>query len=453
MKCIALLTLLFANVAEAQSDDVCARLKRANNNTDVRAIDTRKFNIYEKVWSTDEQSNDKLKEMVIFKPVIRPGEYFISYTPRVDNKEKNWSNEQPAFGSTIARENECSNKALAEPDGFTCQLGIGVDDEDVSFVRPLCPDGYVSLSDFAVGVEKRCETGERIPDDLPESELPDKRIRCVDKNLTVITDLGNQFWTGKGGIMYYANHNSLEGFRMDLEGSRFAGETRRLSNLPAPVFKDLNEVLTLSNPTHVDQSMSFSVSRGITSTRTEENNVSTEFRMDVSVATEAKVPFVGGVDVETSFGFSSFESTTISKSDIISQNQETKVDIIVPAFSTAKLAQLVVIDPPSRGGTSTMTLFTTNFALEIIPLDNNSTNSTNSNSSTSLLSEIKAILEKQTEVLQNLQMQSSSNGYLLLNITNSTGKMLEQQNTTHALLSVTAEAVETNKDGKVRKGG
>lgn len=378
---------------------------------------TRQVNVYDKRFAGNFLKFIALvgeqDAVSVWRPRVRPGEFVIAYVTNVDTND-----DQPDFFTTIIeREVDCSEEAVVEPASYKCQWSANNDD-NFAFWRPICPEGYVSLSDV-VEEGASCEEGDIA------TENPDIAFRCVHENTTVVVDLGRSLWDSKG-ISDAATINSIgngnQGFRIfqrngDLPGAITPDDTiqHRISSVPAPLYKDLAEVLTLTNPSAIDQRMKFSLQRGLTSTKTTESTISSEFRADfeqkVSAGAEA-----ASSETSISFGFTLIASSTISQSDVISTTQTTEIDITVPAMSTAKLAQLVVVDNQLGSAAAATTLFTSNYALEILPFNPlNETNTDNANTT-------------------GVTPPISVTGNACADVALDTARLLERQSTTNVLL-------------------
>jgi hypothetical protein len=259
----------------------------------------------------------------------------------------------------------------------------------MAFWRPNCPDGYVSLSDIG-NTKNKCTVG----DIKPPNAVEDNAFRCVHQNLTIETDYGYPVFSSRnlganGDGQIFSINGRMDGIRVERSGGKGKDDNRqhRLSNIPvALLFKDLTEVLTLSNPTATEQKMTFSLQRGLTSTRSIETMQSTEFRSDfsVKVGTGEAAKAVTDVEATASFGVTQLTGTTVSQSDITSVMQTTTIEVTVPPFSLARLAQVVIIDSPLGSAVSATSLFTSNYALQIELMNSTDTgmNSTRNDSGT-----------------------------------------------------------------------
>ncbi|KAL3909206.1 MAG: hypothetical protein SGILL_008175 [Bacillariaceae sp.] len=420
------------------------------------------MNVYDKAWAGNFlrdilqgtlQSQDPGS---IWRPRVRPGEFIIFYVVSPDNND-----DEPDFFTTVVEgEADCSEGALAEPISFKCQWGAG-DADSFAFWRPVCPEGYVSMSDITVNGQS-CNEGESA------TENPDGAFRCVHASIVEEVDLGKTVWQSKilseeAEIQMVGNSN--QGFRIFQRDSSQPGAfvpadtiQYRLSNVPAPLYKDLIEVLTLSNPSNVDQRMSFTLQKGIQSTRTEEIKVSSEFRTDFSKKVSAGVKGVGEAEATLSFGFTLLTSSTITRSDLVSTTQTTNINIVVPALSSAKLAQMVVVDSQLGSAAAATTLFTSNFGLDIQPIDPTSAspvfsaNVTNGNGSTVASGSCSSIAVDTARVLERQEATDRMLAMIFDAITTTgdavfveTDKILQAtQVGTNERLAVTSEKVESN---------
>jgi hypothetical protein len=230
------------------------------------------------------------------------------------------------------------------------------------------------LSDVANEIFFSCNEGETVLANSVDSDF-----RCVHKSLVEEVDLGKTVWKSKnianeGEIKAIGNGN--QGFRNFPTSASSPGRENdadrlqfRLSNVPSPLYRDLLSVLTLSNPSAVEQKMTFSLERGLESTLTTEDTVSEEFRADFAQKFSFGAEGVAQSETAISLGYTGLTSSTISTSDVTSTTQTTTIEITVPAMSNANLAQLVVIDSQLGSSASATTLFTSNYALDIQPLN------------------------------------------------------------------------------------
>jgi hypothetical protein len=207
-----------------------------------------------------------------------------------------------------------------DPTGYTC-IWCANNDDKMSFWRPNCPAGYVSLSDFG-NFNFMCTGGEVKPHNAPEVEAPS--FRCVHESLTIKTDYGYPLFEskglGSGDGKIIAIGGRRDGIRVENVngGGKDTNPQRRLSNIPVQLlYKDLTEVLTLSNPSAIDQKMSFSLQRGLESTRSKETTDSAEFRAYFSdkVGTGEAAKAAVNVEATASFGTTLLSETKVSQSD------------------------------------------------------------------------------------------------------------------------------------------
>lgn len=333
-----------------------------------------------------EPATELTGDFSVWSPRLRLGEFNIVFVG-VKGKDK-----PPEFSSPVVQEAPCSTGALAEPTDYTCIwssafniIDGGEQPPPFSFWRPNCPVGYVSLSDIG-NFKFRCDASSVLPANAPE--VAENAFRCVHQNLTIETDYGYPVWIPRDIAEFPIENRARivsisdrrDGIRVEGSGGGRNDDNvqRRLSNIPVSLlFKALNEVLTLSNPSATEQKMTFSLQRGLESTRSKETTESTEFRSDFSlkVGTGEAIAFVGSAEFTASFGTTSLTGTTVSQSDVTSVLQTTTIDVTVPPFSLARLAQVVVLDSPLGSAASATQLYTSHYALKFEPLNSTDANS------------------------------------------------------------------------------
>lgn len=286
----------------------------------------------------------------------------------------------PTYLTAVVTEAECSRDALRPPVGYTC-LYSPTNRSPQGFLRPMCPAGYVALSDV-VAYNVNCFN-------IQDMEVPQDKLggldlgqfRCVlQANLTQIVDLGNQI----GNTQAVAGNDAVfleirgvpDSFRLArVSGgiNRPAQAQHRLDNVPAPLYMDLTQVLTLNNPADVGQLMQFEIQKGLTSTTTTEREMSFEHRADFSLKTTVGIPVIGNVEFMAKYGFTTGQTSSVSMTDVISTLQTVRVTINVPSQSAAQLAQLIVVDSPLGSAATQTTLFTSSFGIQIIRLNQTAT--------------------------------------------------------------------------------
>ena len=331
---------------------------------------------------------------------MRPGEFRLTYSIK-DGLDP------PTFPSIVAKEGDCFEGAFALPLKYICRFtdsNLIADLRDTTYIiEPVCPDNYVSLSSILL------KDGACLNNNGELTSQPDPNFRCVHQNLTFQTDLGYPVYTtpvrANSGGSIYTMLNQLEGLQGSSGDSLPPTLQNRLSKVPSPLFRDLNFILGLRNPSEVDQQMELQIQRGFETTFSKETSetkeYSEDFKLGLQIATSASLfgaKFDITASVEKTFGSKFTSSSVVSSSEVITSIQTSTVTIMVPAKSEASLSQLIIVDSPLGTSASSNTLFSSYFSLDITAIDggsspdNTTTIGTNNSTETNVfLAEVRAI--------------------------------------------------------------
>lgn len=146
----------------------------------------------------------------------------------------------------------------------------------------------------------------------------------------------------------------------------------RLDLSPRVLYKDLQNIVTLRNPSSQSHDLSFTMQKGIESQFSTTDESAYEFRMDYSTKVSAGVEYgIGEASVETqlSFGASYSNSRSVTRSDLTSTVQETQTQLTVPPWSEVDLLQLVIVGSPLGPALADTTLFTSHYSVAVRSLN------------------------------------------------------------------------------------
>jgi hypothetical protein len=237
----------------------------------------------------------------------------------------NNSDELDFFSSVVARDGDCADgSTLSELNSFKCQSAAN-SDGNCAFWRPLCPDEYVSLSDV-VKDNQGCIEGDTVDYTTVDTHF-DAFTIVLWWGLIGENSCGTQkmLITKDKYLRLEMAIKAFESFKLTVpnlvllllkDALQF-----RLSNVPSALVRESVEVLTLSNPSLIEQKMTFTLQRGLQFTLTTADTVSNEFRADFSQKISSGAE--GSVTSETSlsFGFTSLTSSTVTNSDGMSPHR------------------------------------------------------------------------------------------------------------------------------------
>ncbi len=333
---------------------------------------------------------------------MRFNEFRLTYAAVVGNNPI--GNDQiPSVSSTVVSEDECSTDALVKPLRFRCIIETKTDEGSdwILVLRPECPSLYVSLSDVAIQVnEEGFCTGDN-------TDKIDSEFRCVRETLTVAIERTEiPFSRARGprtdSFLLFRPVERMDSFRVGTGENLPDRIQYKLSNVPRPLFRDLNVVQTLRNPSALQQTMRFSIQKGFEDAKSREITEANETKAEVAIMASGGVEGVADFEVTSTFGKAWSTSSSVSTSEVLTTVQTSEVEITVPPFSEAQLSQLIIGDSQFGRGQATLSVFTSYFALKIFTIDGITQNNTGDTASDNSATVANSNLLNSVALLQNV---------------------------------------------------
>ena len=260
----------------------------------------------------------------MYWPKTFPGERIVYHVP--------WTVTPDFFTLVVTGPEDGAGAPLAMPDGVSCVYYDWVQRANIWRVR--CPTGYKALSD--IGTRYIWADGVTLTIDQPANAADNDGLcwkyalydpayanadppghyynlttssgdqgsidaiapnfRCVADDLAVPTELGGRFFRKCGS--QYASQTEFylkrDGFRATINcetANRPDHLQYRLDLSPRVLYKDLQNIVTLRNPSSQSHDLSFTMQKGIESQFSTTDESAYEFRMDYSTKVSAGVEY------------------------------------------------------------------------------------------------------------------------------------------------------------------
>lgn len=302
----------------------------------------------------------------MWRPHLWPGESRIFYKARGDYGVE-------TDETFVVKDGEDSaGGALAPPLHFVCRWidrGAG-GGRDGGLWHPVAPEGYTCLSDVAVHMDN---DGNYQGKQRPPHEV-DEKFRCVHNSLVKPTDLGSQMWIDrKSGAHVYGAVWHIEGspgMRANVADSWDARPPAfqwRLKRFTADLFRDLDPVEIVNNPSAYALPVTIVFQRHMEITNSAEEGWNVELGSEITSEVTAGIEGIASSKLTATITSKFGTSTHFASSETSSVMRDVTLNPTIPPHHKLEVWQLIVKD--SRLSHGSVRIHSKESTVTLTPLD------------------------------------------------------------------------------------